>query len=147
MNIVNNKPVSRTISIEDVKTGHFLKLKDLRKFVEDHKELNENTPVVIDRIDDSYFFSNGDNGWKTLKVHWETNFYGKSTYNKDAYKTIVQSYSKSPDNPIDHTLLSVEEDKDGLTVEQYSDGIPAYSIHVTKDKETKEPVVFITPHY
>lgn len=144
MKIVNNKPVSQAHSIEKVRNAGFLKLKDIREFVEKSKNLDENTPVVIDRIEDSYFLSDGKNGWKTLKVHWSSDHYQKSKF---SFKDIEKMYKSTTENPVDESLFKIQEDSESITVEQYSDGIPANSIHVTYEKDSKDPVVFITPHY
>lgn len=47
-------------------TGNHLSLGDLRKFLENHLSLPDNTPIVIERIEDKYFL--GDTrAWQTYK--------------------------------------------------------------------------------
>lgn len=53
--------------------GCSLKMKDLRKFVEKYKDINDETPVVVERVEDRYFEGfnfNGQkiNGWDVIKV-------------------------------------------------------------------------------
>ncbi len=44
---------------------HNLKLKDLRKLVADTYSMDENTPVLVERVEDKYFEKNG---WDTYKA-------------------------------------------------------------------------------
>lgn len=55
------------------KTGHSLRMKDLREFVEKNKEMSDDAPCVVERVTDTYFQGrewNGKqiNGWDVLKV-------------------------------------------------------------------------------
>lgn len=56
------------------KTNHSLRMKDLRKFVENNKGLSDDAPCIVERVEDSYFipreWHDGStiNGWDVLKV-------------------------------------------------------------------------------
>lgn len=55
------------------KTNHSLTMKDLREFVENNKDLDDNAPVVVERVLDLYFEGSEWNGkkidgWSVLKV-------------------------------------------------------------------------------
>jgi hypothetical protein len=55
------------------KTNHSLRMKDLRKFVENNKDLPDDAPCVVERVEDSYFEGREWNGiqikgWDVLKV-------------------------------------------------------------------------------
>jgi hypothetical protein len=56
--------------IERFKNGHCLKLKDLRKLIENTYTMDENTPVVVERIEDFYFEKNGWDTYKGLSVFY-----------------------------------------------------------------------------
>ena len=55
------------------KTNHSLRMKDLRKFVENNKDLEDESPCVVERVLDLYFEGSEWNGkkidgWGVLKV-------------------------------------------------------------------------------
>lgn len=56
------------------KANHSLRMKDLRKFVEANKDLDDDAPCVVERVEDSYFqerlWHDGTTigGWDVLKV-------------------------------------------------------------------------------
>lgn len=47
------------------KTNHNLRMKDLRKFVEENKYLDDESPVVVERVEDSYF---REHEWEGIKI-------------------------------------------------------------------------------
>lgn len=54
------------------KTNHSLTMKDLREFVEDNKDLDDNAPVIVERVLDLYFEGSEWNakkidGWAVLR--------------------------------------------------------------------------------
>ena len=56
------------------KPNHSLRMKDIREFVENNKDLEDDAPVIVERVEDSYFqerpWHDGTTigGWDVLKV-------------------------------------------------------------------------------
>lgn len=56
------------------KTGHSLTMANLREFVEKNKEIKDDAPVIVERVEDRYFeerpYHDGTtiSGWDVLKV-------------------------------------------------------------------------------
>jgi len=57
-----------THRLNDFKPHEFhLRLKELRQFVADHPEMPDDTPILIERIEDEYF---DRHGWKTFDIQF-----------------------------------------------------------------------------
>lgn len=59
-------------------TSNTLRMKDLRRFVEANKEMSDETPCVIERVEDKYF---ENNGWDVLLKEGE-HYHRAVDYNK-----------------------------------------------------------------
>ena len=127
------------------KTGHSLRMKDLRKFVENNKEILDDAPIIIERVEDSYFqerpWHDGTTigGWDVLKVegyHYHSSLEWNEKMRKEIeIRKVVEGEYGDDLNPLEAIFgeKELEEMK-----EQF------YRPHcITTDKE----VVYIYSHY
>lgn len=137
---INGTPVAAKISVDEAKKAHYLSVGMLKKALEN---LQDDDLVAIDRIEDSYFRSFGENGWKAIKVVWDTRDISK--YNAEKLEAMKQAIS-NPEKG-DPTRSEIIE-KDGKVIfYEYSDAIPAFQAFLTKEGPDGKKVLFITPHY
>ena len=117
---------------------HHLKLKDLRLFVELSKDMDEDSPVLVERVEDSYFEPKKGNGWSVYKgldneadSHYHTL---REDLSQENWKEEYPDLSEEDRN----ALISIEDHT--LYTEQY------YSPWcITADK--KESIIKIHSHY
>ena len=94
------------------KTNHSLRMKDLRKFVEANKDLDDDAPCVVERVEDSYFqerlWHDGTTigGWDVLKVEGY-HYYNSLEWNKRMQEEADRRQAGEEseygmDNPLDH---------------------------------------------
>ena len=127
------------------KTGHSLRMKDLRKFVENNKEILDDAPIIIERVEDSYFqerpWHDGTTigGWDVLKVegyHYHSSLEWNEKMRKEIeIRKVVEGEYGDDLNPCEAIFgeKELEEMK-----EQF------YQPHcITTDKE----IVYIYSHY
>lgn len=127
------------------KTNHSLRMKDLRKFVENNKDILDNAPCVVERVEDSYFkerpWHDGSTigGWDVLKVegyHYHSSLVWNEKMRKEIEIRKVGEGEYGDDlNPLEAIFgeKELEEMK-----EQF------YQPHcITTDKE----IVYIYSHY
>lgn len=69
-------------TIDRLKGKHALSMKDLRKFVEMNPQIEDNTPVLIERVEDRYFEKNGWEVFKNEGFHYKQAL----KYNEDISK-------------------------------------------------------------
>ena len=126
------------------KTNHSLRMKDLREFIEKNKEMDDNAPVIVERVEDSYFKErewNGNviGGWDVLKVegyHYHSSLEWNMKMQEEVDRReagLEPEYEL--ENPLEHIFgeKELEEMK-----EQF------YQPHcITTDKE----IVYIYSHY
>ena len=126
------------------KTNHSLRMKDLREFVENNKGLDDDSPLVIERVTDLYFEGrewNGKqiDGWDVLKkegyhYHYSLDWNRKMQEEVDRREQGLEPKYRM-NNPLENIFgeRELEEMK-----EQF------YQPHcITTDKE----VVYIYSHY
>ena len=129
------------------KTGHSLRMKDLREFVENNKEMNDNAPVIVERVTDDYFqerpWHDGTTigGWNVLKVEGYQ-YHSAIFHNESMYKEVDRrKQGLEPEyrleNPLDYIFgeKQLEEMK-----EQF------YQPHCITTEPSKE-IVYIYSHY
>lgn len=93
------------------KANHSLRMKDLREFVENNKDLDGKSPVIIERVEDAYFKECEREGikikgWDVLKVGGY-HYHNAISWNESMYKEVVRrELGEEPDfnmeNPLDH---------------------------------------------
>ena len=127
------------------KTGHSLSMKDLRRFVENNKDIPDSAPCMIERITDYYFTSrewhDGQTieGWDVLKVEGY-DYHSALAHNKNMLKEmeIIKNGGERQfrmDNPEEHIFGKKELEK---MKEEF------YQPHcISTDKE----VIYIYSHY
>lgn len=127
------------------KTNLSLRMKDIRKFVEDNKDISDDAPCVIERVEDSYFnpreWIDGTiiNGWDVLKVK---GYHYNSALDRN--NEMIEEINRRErgeeqeydiENPLQHILTNEE-------LESFKEQF--YQPHcITSDKE----VVYIYSHY
>ena len=123
------------------RTGHSLRMKDLREFVEKNKEILDDAPVIVERVEDRYFQGRDWNeGWDVLKVEGY-HYHSSMEWNKKIQKEIDRrAVGGEPEydrleNPLEAIFGEKELEK---MKEQF------YQPHcITTDKE----IVYIYSHY
>ena len=127
------------------KTNHSLTMKQLREFVKNNKDISDKAPVIVERVEDSYFkekpWHDGSiiNGWGVLKVEG-FHYHSALDRNKEMQEEAERrERGEEPEygleNPLEFTFS--EEDLEDIK-EQF------YQPHcITTDKE----VVYIYSHY
>ena len=127
------------------KTNHSLTMKDLREFVENNKDLDDNAPIIVERVLDLYFEGSEWNGkkidgWSVLRREGY-HYHNSLKWNKRMQEEIERrELGEKPEyerleNPLDHIFgeKELEEMK-----EQF------YQPHwITRDSE----IVYIYSHY
>lgn len=125
------------------KKGHSLRMKNLRKFVEENTDIADDAPVVVERVEDSYFEGRGTKikGWDVLKVEG-FHYHSALEWNKQM-KEEADKIERGEDpeytikNPLEHIFGEEELEK---RKEQF------YQPHcITTDKENE--IVYIYSHY
>lgn len=118
--------------------NHGLTMKELRKFVNDNPQIEDTTPVLCERIEDSYF--NKNNGWGVYLVKGEW-WYNMQKLNEDMDEEVIRrkkgkkkQYPQIED-PLKHKVEMTDELK-----EQF---FPSWCI----TKEADNSVIFIYNHY
>lgn len=120
------------------RNNHGLTMKELRNFVNSNPQIEDETPVLCERIQDSYF--DKENGWEVYLVegYW---WYSMEELNKNMDEEIIrrekgkkQQYPKI-ENPLTHKVEMTDELK-----EQF---FPSWCI----TKENDDSVVLIYNHY
>lgn len=127
------------------KTNHSLRMKQLRKFVENNKDISDEAPIIVERVEDSYFqekpWHDGSmiNGWGVLKVEG-FHYHSALTRNKEMQEESERrERGEEPEYGLENPLEYIfsEEDLEEMK-EQF------YQPHcISTDKE----VVYIYSHY
>lgn len=125
--------------------GHSLKMKDLRKFVEENKCIPDDAPCVVERVEDSYFkpreCHDGStiNGWDVLKVEGY-HYHSSLEWNKRMQEEIeIRKRGEEPEYEMENPLDCIFGQKE---IEEMKEQF--YQPHcITTDKE----VVYIYSHY
>lgn len=139
--IQNAFPSAEEYTPNDLLNGTHLTIGDLKKFLQEHPDLPDDTMVLTQRVGDEYF---DHMGWKTVKIKEEEVNFTTKDYSMEEIKNIKKSFSSMM---LDPTLVKSEEDDNGLYLVNYSDHIPNFAIYLRNwDKGNKDMVV-ITPFY
>jgi len=126
------------------KTAQSMTMKELRKFVEENKNLDDNAPCLVQRVEDSYFRPREFNsqiiqGWDVLRVKGE-HYYNALNWNTKMQKEIEfrkKGIYDYPNLKESLDLISTEEE-----LESYKEQF--YQPHcITTDKE----IIYIYSHY
>jgi|GEM_PF-4641609 len=118
------------------KKGRSLRMKDLREFVENNKDVDDNSPVVVERVEDFYFT---ENMWDVLKV--EGYHYHSALEWNIKMKDEIRRRKKGEEPEYD-----IENPKERLFSKEQLEGFKEqfYRPHcITTDKE----IVYIYSHY
>lgn len=119
--------------------GHSMKMKDLRKFVEKYKDIDDEAPVVVERVEDHYFEKVG--GWDVLEIEGY-HYHSSVEWNKKMQREIERrKRGEEPEYDMeDPSLWIFAEEKIESMKEQF------YQPHcITTDKEKQ--IVYIYSHY
>jgi len=122
---------------EELYSRDRLRMSDLRKFIDNHKDIPDNVPVLLHRVEDYYFEKVNWAVWLHKGFHW---FSTKRMNEKMEQEKVHRAAGKKTDypkieDPDDHITPMTDELK-----EQYMD---AHCIFTNKE----EDLIFITPHY
>lgn len=100
-------------------------LKDLKKIIKEAEEmeLSDDTPVLVERIQDHYFNSNHDSGWGVYPI----------------------SYDFMDELPHIDRINNLELTEDDLKC--YNQFIASQQATIYKDPETKDHLILIHVHY
>jgi hypothetical protein len=135
----NKTPIACPTTVEEIQKGQYFSVKALKKLLEN---LDDDMPVAIHRVEDSYFESFGENGWKAVKALWESR-----KISEEREKLMVEFLSDP--SKCDPTLheLSINDNGERI-MKDYIDAIPAFQAYVSKEKGVDgKRVLVITPHY
>jgi hypothetical protein len=120
--------------------GQFLTIGQLKKVIE-QANLPDDTPVLYERIDDSYF---DHGGWTTVDIDWETIAWEVAQRYPDYYGDLdrydVRTISPIPTN--DERI-----GPNGECVVEQCQGIKAFQAYKAWSRSLNCYVLFITPHY
>ena len=126
------------------KTNHSMRMKDLREFVENNKDILDSAPCIVERVTDDYFESrewNGEitNGWSVFKVegyHYHSAI-SWNKYMREEMEIIKNGGERqySLDNPEEHIIG--EKELENIKEEFYQPHC------INTDKE----IVYIYSHY
>jgi hypothetical protein len=126
------------------KTNHSLRMKDLRKFVENNKDLDDESPVVIERVTDLYFEGSEGNakkidGWAVLKKEGY-HYHSSLEWNRKMQEEVDRrERGEYPEYGMDNPLENIFGEKE---LEEMKEQF--YQPHcITTDSE----VVYIHSHY
>ncbi len=127
------------------KTNYSLRMKDLREFVEANKDLDDNAPCLVERVEDLYFssreLSNGEktNGWGVL-LKEGYHYHRALSWNKDMYREEEKRKNgEEPEYGIENPLDQILGEKELEAMKEQF-----YQPHcITTDKE----IVYIYSHY
>jgi len=127
------------------KTNHSLRMKELREFVETNKDLSDDAPCIMERVEDRYFESrertNGQktNGWDVLKkegYHYHSSLEWNEKMSKEIELRKVGEGDYEDDLNPEEALFGEKELEE--MKEQF------YQPHcITTDKE----IIYIYSHY
>lgn len=120
--------------IERFKNSHHLKLKDLRKLIANTYTMDENTPVLVERVEDFYFEKNGWDTYKGVSAFYYQSSQLKENLKKDNWQEDYPDLSQEQRNSIIN-----ETEADYYTDQFYA------AWYITSDKENK--IIKIHSHY
>lgn len=108
----------------------------LRKFLAEHPEVPDNTPVAYQRVEDSYFAKEG--GWRVALLPWRSWEYSPAEDDKE-----IEELSKS-DIPGTYKIITGSDGKQYVSErDQYVEAVGCY---LAKDDEGQEALC-IHAHY
>lgn len=126
------------------KKSHAMSMRDLRKFMEKFQYLDDNTPVLVERVTDFYFEEkefNGEKirGWDTLKVEGY-HYLNSLEWNKKMEKEI--ELRKIGKGEYDETLIPEDTIIGEKELEKMKEEF--YRPHCIS---TDEEIIYIHSHY
>lgn len=115
-----------------------LTIGDIKRHIEKYN-LPDDTPVVVQRIEDSYFLSENDNGWGVyFKEGWDAS--NAREHNEKVINGVYADRTQYEDHPSHHVIYTEDQIKEMFS-EQY---IPTHCITTYKDELD---ILFIDIHY
>lgn len=138
-------------TIDRLKGKHSLSMKDLRKFVTSNPQIQDDTPVMIERVEDMYFDGIEFPSWKKAEgwsVYKHEGFHYKNAlkYNKDIsnYKDVLLRGDSDEIENLPYTAEWIEQV--GTWSDEYLDSMKEqfYSGHCIADNDG---LVLIYSHY
>lgn len=128
------------------KPNHSLRMKDIREFVENNKDLEDDAPVIVERVEDSYFqerpWHDGTTigGWDVLKVEGY-HYHNSLEWNKRMQEEIDRR-ERREEPEYGNDLNSLEAIFGEKELEEMKEQF--YQPHcITTDKE----IIYIYSHY
>lgn len=124
------------LSKEDLKKGHGLTVGSLKKFLEQHPDISDDAPVLVERIEDFYFEKNG---WRVYPKEGEHYHYVLETNKKMEKEIKRRERGEKPHYGMEDPSKFIKEPTD----EDMNQYIPTWCCV----KYTGEDALFIDLHY
>ena len=133
-----SRTIPRELTKEKVLKQANLTIGDIKRHIEKHN-LSDDTVVVVQRIEDSYFLSEHDTGWG---VYYKDGLDALNAreHNRNVINGVYLDKAQYNDHPKHHVIYTEDEIKEMFS-EQY---IPTFCVATYKDELD---ILFINIHY